>query len=418
MKKCSFCNCVETEDNKILSGKNGNICKNCAIGAHKIFDTSKVDELLEDELEELEIPEFYPNEIKAELDQHVIGQENAKKVLSVAVSNHYRKLKYRDKIENNIELDKSNVLFIGPTGTGKTLLAQRLSKMLDVPLAISDATSLTQAGYVGDDVENVLVQLYNAADKNIEKAQKGIIFIDEIDKIAKRSSGSSVTRDVAGEGVQQALLKIIEGADVSIPVEGGRKSSQKEQVVINTNDILFICGGSFAGIEEIIKERLNEGKGTIGFNSKPLEEENIDNILEKVENEDLIKFGLIPEFIGRLHVHAVLKHLTKEDMIRILTEPKNSIVNQYKAIFKLSNIDFKIEDKALETIAEYTIQRKTGARGLRSLFENMTLDIMFNLKQYEGKEFVITSDFVKENLNLNQKEISSNSDKTETKLQA
>jgi len=402
MKQCTFCKIKENSKIKLLAGPDDTyICKNCVEGAFKVFNSNSVGSTEQTEL--FTVPYFTPSQIKDVLDQDVIGQDNAKKVLSVAVSNHFRRALHQKNID--IELDKSNVLLIGPTGSGKTLLAQRLSKFLKVPLAITDATSLTEAGYVGDDVENILVRLYNAADHDLEKAEKGIIFIDEIDKIAKRSSGTSITRDVSGEGVQQALLKIIEGTDVSIPVEGGRKSSQTKQVTINTENILFICGGSFSGLEDIIDHRLNKDNQKMGFSLSQESEASIEkeDILKLVDNEDLVSFGLIPEFIGRLHIHAVLKSLTKEDLIRIMKEPKNSIINQYVEIFKIENIEFIMEDEAIEAIADYSLEKKIGARGLRSIFENMMINIMFDLEKLSGKELIIDLNFVKEHLNINLK---------------
>ena len=374
--RCSFCGKTESQVLKLLKGPNGvYICDACVELCSEIIE----EELSEDEavFDEDEINLLKPEEIKNFLDDYVIGQENAKKALSVAVYNHYKRILAEPDLD--VELQKSNVLLLGPTGSGKTLLAQTLAKILNVPFAIADATTLTEAGYVGEDVENILLKIIQAADYDIERAQKGIIYIDEIDKVTRKSENPSITRDVSGEGVQQALLKIIEGTVASVPPQGGRKHPHQELLQIDTTNILFICGGAFEGLDKIIETRMD--RGSIGFNAdiRDRRRENVGELLRNVLPEDFIKFGMIPEFMGRVPIAVSLDPLTRDDMVRIMVEPKNSIVRQYQKLFDLDGVELKFDRDAVEAVAEKTISRKTGARGLRSIMEETMMDLMFRI---------------------------------------
>jgi len=386
---CSFCGKSQKEVKKLIAGPTVYVCDECV---ELCMDIIKEDSKNNKIKLKQDIPK--PREIKSILDDYVIGQENAKKTLSVAVYNHYKRL--ANVNISDVEISKSNILLIGPTGTGKTLLAQTLARILDVPFTMADATTLTEAGYVGEDVENIILKLLQASDYNVERAQKGIVYIDEIDKIGRKSDNPSITRDVSGEGVQQALLKIMEGTVASVPPQGGRKHPQQEFLHINTSNILFICGGAFAGIENIINHRL---KGTsIGFNStlKNFSEKKIGESLSKIENEDLLKFGMIPEFIGRLPVCATLEELDEKMLIRIMKEPKNAITKQFQMLFKMDNVDLEIKEDALSEISKLAIKRKTGARGLRSIMEDLLVDLMFESPdQKELKKIIINNEVVK-----------------------
>ncbi len=386
-KICSFCNAHESEKNPLIAGSDAYICSNCVVSAYKILFGEEEPSAQIDFNEEL----LTPKEIKYMLDEYVIGQESAKKTLSVAVYNHYKRI-FKDIKEDDTQIAKSNILLLGPTGSGKTLLAQTIARFLNVPIAIADATNLTEAGYVGEDVENILTKLLQAADGDVQRAEQGIVFIDEVDKVARMGENRSITRDVSGEGVQQALLKIIEGSVVNIPPKGGRKHPNQDFLQIDTSNILFICGGAFDGLNDIIKRRL--GSNTLGFGQEKRSKKEEEDMLHLVESSDLVSFGLIPELIGRLHVHATLNQITQEDMVKILVEPKNSLIRQYQKLFGIDNAMLTFEPEALEMIAQRAIDRKTGARGLRSIMEETLLDIMYELPELENYEVIITPEVI------------------------
>ncbi len=397
-RHCSFCDAIESEENPLIAGNGVYICKNCVFSAYKIMFGDEKQSTNENKSELLEAVNklMTPKELNNFLGDYIIGQERARKLLSVAVYNHYKRIfKTHEVSDDDTEIAKSNVLLIGPTGSGKTLMAQTIARVLNVPIAITDATSLTEAGYVGEDVENILTKLIQSADGDVQRAEKGIVFIDEVDKVARMSENRSITRDVSGEGVQQALLKIVEGAEVNIPPKGGRKHPNQEFTTIDTKNILFICGGAFDGLEDILKRK--QGDNILGFGHEKKTKNEQKPTYDMVEPDDLVSYGLIPELIGRLPIIASLQEISEEDMVRILVEPKNSLVKQYKKLFSIDGVDLSFEEDALGAIAAKSIKRKTGARGLRAILEEHMIDIMYELPEYEGYEVLITKDVIDNN---------------------